>query len=139
MWQLMSYTDGRKRHEFSPCVGKITGRGHGNPLQYSCLNNPMDRGAWWAGVHEIVKSGHDWRDSVRAHTHTHTHICFKSLILTPEITCKIRRKTLKMNYTRWVLLRFDWKFCQYISIYKYVSQIGNLTRFLAIQKIEGDC
>ena len=50
MWQLMSYTDGRKRHEFSPCVGKITGRGHGNPLQYSCLNNPMDRGDWQATV-----------------------------------------------------------------------------------------
>jgi len=59
VWQLMPYTDGRKRHEFSLCVGKITGGGHGNPLQYSCLNNPMDRGAWWARVHEIVKSGHD--------------------------------------------------------------------------------
>lgn len=32
-----------------------------------------------------------------------------------------------------------WKFCQYISIYKDVSQIDKLTRFLAIQKTEGDC
>ena len=32
------------------------GEGHGNPLQYSCLENPMDRGAWWATVHGITKS-----------------------------------------------------------------------------------
>ena len=29
--------------------------GNGNPLQYSCLENPMDRGAWWATVHEVAK------------------------------------------------------------------------------------
>ena len=33
-----------------------TGDGNGNPLQYSCLENPMDRGAWWAAVHGVVKS-----------------------------------------------------------------------------------
>ena len=32
-----------------------TGEGNGNPLQYSCLENPMDRGAWWATVHGVVK------------------------------------------------------------------------------------
>ena len=31
----------------------------GNPLQYSCLENPMDRGAWWAPVHGIARAGHD--------------------------------------------------------------------------------
>ena len=31
-----------------PGLGKSPGEGHGNPLQYSCLENPMDRGAWWA-------------------------------------------------------------------------------------------
>ena len=31
-------------------------RGHGNPLQYSCLENPMDRSAWWAAVHGVAKS-----------------------------------------------------------------------------------
>ena len=36
---------------FNPWVGKIPGEGHGNPLQYSCLENAMDRGAWWATVH----------------------------------------------------------------------------------------
>ena len=33
------------------------GGGHGNPLQFSCLENPMDRGAWWAKVHRVEKSG----------------------------------------------------------------------------------
>ena len=32
------------------------GKGIGNPLQYSCLENPMDRGAWWATVYEVPKS-----------------------------------------------------------------------------------
>ena len=31
------------------------GEGNGNPLQYSCLGNPMDRGAWWATVHRVAK------------------------------------------------------------------------------------
>ena len=31
------------------------GEGNGNPLQYSCLGNPMDRGAWWATVHGVTK------------------------------------------------------------------------------------
>ena len=34
----------------------MDGEGNGTPLQYSCLENPMDRGAWWAAVHEVVKS-----------------------------------------------------------------------------------
>ena len=33
-----------------------SGEGDGTPLQYSCLENPMDGGAWWAAVHGIVKS-----------------------------------------------------------------------------------
>ena len=36
-------------------VGKIPGEGNGNPLQYSCQGNPMDRGAWWATIHRVTK------------------------------------------------------------------------------------
>ena len=36
--------------------GRSPGEGNGNPLQYSCLENPKDRGAWWATVHEVAKS-----------------------------------------------------------------------------------
>ena len=39
-----------------PGLGRSPGEGNGNPLQYSCLENPMDRGAWWATVHGVAKS-----------------------------------------------------------------------------------
>ena len=39
-----------------PGSGRSPGRGNGNPLQYSCLENLMDRGAWWATVHGVTKS-----------------------------------------------------------------------------------
>ena len=37
-----------------PGSGRYPGREHGNPLQYSCLENPMDRGAWWATVYRVA-------------------------------------------------------------------------------------
>ena len=39
-----------------PGSGRSPGGGHGNPLRYSCLGNPTDRGAWWATVHGVTKS-----------------------------------------------------------------------------------
>ena len=39
-----------------PESGRSPGEGHGNPFQYSCLENPMDRGVWWATVHGVTKS-----------------------------------------------------------------------------------
>ena len=46
------------------------GEGNGNLLQYSCLENPMDRGAWWATGHGITRVKHDLA------TNTHTHSVF---------------------------------------------------------------
>ena len=37
-------------------LGRFPGGGHGNPLQYSCLEYPMDRGAWWATVHRVTNN-----------------------------------------------------------------------------------
>ena len=39
-----------------PGLGRSPGKGNGNPFQYSCLGNPMDRGAWWATVHGVANS-----------------------------------------------------------------------------------
>ena len=39
-----------------PGLGRSLGEGNGNPLQYSCLENPMDGGAWWATVYGVAKS-----------------------------------------------------------------------------------
>ena len=40
-----------------PGLGRSSGEGNDNPVQYSCLENPMDRGAWWAAVHGCKESG----------------------------------------------------------------------------------
>ena len=42
-----------------PGSGRSPEEGNGNPLQYSCLDNPMDRGAWWATVHGVTRVRHD--------------------------------------------------------------------------------
>ena len=50
--------------------GSIRSPGEGYPLQYSCLENPINRGAWWITVHGVAKS---WTYLSDNHTHTHTH------------------------------------------------------------------
>ena len=45
-----------------PGLGRSPGGGHNNPLQYSCLENFMERGAWWATVLGVQRVGHDWSD-----------------------------------------------------------------------------
>ena len=63
-----------------PGLGKSPGGGHGNSVQYSCLENPMDRGAWWAMVHRVSKS---WTWLKRLSTqhdkikYTHTFLTLK--------------------------------------------------------------
>ena len=50
---LTSIHDQWKNHSLT---GRTLGEGNGTPLQYSCLENPMDGGAWWAAVHGVAKS-----------------------------------------------------------------------------------
>ena len=45
-----------------PGLGRTPGEGNGNPLQYSCLENPVDGGAWWATAHGVAKSWTRLRD-----------------------------------------------------------------------------
>ena len=48
--------DRDRRPGLIPGLGRSPGEGNGNPLQYSHLENPMDRGAWWATVHGVANS-----------------------------------------------------------------------------------
>ena len=58
-----------------PGLGRSPGGGHGNPLQYSCLGNPMDRGAWQATVHRVTNSQtRQKRLSMNACIHSNTMI-----------------------------------------------------------------
>ena len=50
-------------------LGGSTGEGNGNPLQYSCLENPTDRGAWWATVRGVLKS-RTWLKQLSTHAHS---------------------------------------------------------------------
>ena len=63
MWETWVWSLG-----LIPGLGRFPGEGNGNPLQYSCLENPMDGGAWWATVHRVTKSWTRLSDF----THTHT-------------------------------------------------------------------
>ena len=65
-----------------PGSGRSPGQGNGTPLQYSCLKNSMDRGAWWAVVHGVANAAHNWV----ANTHILIIIClnvdvFESILL----------------------------------------------------------
>ena len=55
----------------TPGLRRSPGEENGYPLQYSCLENSMERGAWWATVHGGHKS---WTQLSHSHTHTHTFI-----------------------------------------------------------------
>ena len=67
-------------------LGKSLGVGNGNPFQYSCLENPMDREAWWATVHKVTKS-HTRQKQLSMHAHISIgYLCFflrvfKSLLI----------------------------------------------------------
>ena len=72
----------------TPGSGRTPRRELGNPLQYSGLENPMDRGAWQATVHGVTKSQTwlNWLSTpththAHAHTHTHTHIEYNTALL----------------------------------------------------------
>ena len=55
MVQIVKYLPYYRRPEFKPWAGKIPGKGNGYPLQYSCLENSMDRGVWRAMVHGVTE------------------------------------------------------------------------------------
>ena len=73
-----------------PGSGRSLGEGIGNPLHYSCLENSVDRGAWWATVH---------RDTTEQHTHTDTTSCFSFPTLLVQYNPNYLSKTWKDSFT----------------------------------------
>ena len=59
-----------------PGLGRSPGRGHGNPLQHSWLENPMGRGAWRATVHKVTKIWTQLKKLSTAHTYTYRYTYF---------------------------------------------------------------
>ena len=121
-----------------PGSGRSLGGGHGRPLQYSCLENPMDRGAWRAVAHGPQRARHDWSDSAQAHmvlTLLHTSLPARSSEAAPcSKTCdyntlKKQKRELDSHQrrsgtvTKWV---------------RTVSQLSELPRFRSCRKRTAD-
>ena len=77
-----------------PGPGRSSGEGNDILLQYSCLENPMDREAWWATVHGVTQL--DTTECVHVHprTHTHTHTQLKILHATSKTWCSQKNRYL---------------------------------------------
>ena len=88
-----------KRLRFYPWSGRSPGGANGNPLQYSCLENSMDRGAWRATVHGVAKSR-----TLSMHTHT----------------------LLEYTYTPKTKLKFPFKFLLEINFYTVYAHSGTV-------------
>ena len=67
-----------------PGSGRSPGGGHGKPLQYSCLENPIDRGAWWATVHRVTESD---MAEVSEHICIYTSVQFSSVVQSCPTLC----------------------------------------------------
>ena len=70
-----------------PGSGRSPGEGNGNPLQYSCLENPMDGGAWWATVHGVTKS--------RTRLSNFTSLMWTRILLQPLVCNKAKEQKAK--------------------------------------------
>ena len=65
-----------------PRLGRSPGGGHGDLLQYSCLENPMDRGAWWASVHGVTNRQ---TEATRYYYHHHSSMISSTQMKTNKI------------------------------------------------------
>ena len=115
-----------------PGSGRCPGRGHGKPFQYSCLENPLDRGAKlaksWTRLTDSTRTHTCVRAHIHTHTHTHTHGWDKEVRIRHEKTCAI-------YYMSWsfpslenffpnfkILLFFLICACVFVNVHVCVSQ-----------------
>ena len=82
-----------------PGSGRSPGEGHSNPLQYSSLENPMDRGAWWAAVHGVAKSRTrlKWLSSHLCLSHSQTQVDMVYMILWEKLKKYIYTYFISLN------------------------------------------
>ena len=106
-----------------PGLGRSPGEGNGNPLQYSCMGNPMDRGAWRA----IVHGGRKELDTTKQLT-THTHIIYPSPCICVHTVCITQSKCDHnfMKFSSLIYMNTYIETCRYTCIYRerYISYIS---------------
>jgi len=109
--------------------GRAPGGRHGNPLQYFCLANSMDRGAWWATVHEVAKNQTQLK---HLSTAQHVYAPKKNFLIMfhlskPRVKAPVKLNHPQIEYLQWLLsceLRND---TQHSTIYKSASLLFKLT------------
>ena len=100
----------------SPRSGRSSGGGNSNPLQYSCLRNPTDRGAWWAPVHRVAKS----RTWLSMHARTHTtlilcsSVCWKLVFI---LNFMVKMLWFFLLSSVWICYSLEIQLCSFISVY----------------------
>ena len=95
-----------------PGSGRSPGEGNGTPLQYSCLENPMDGGAWWATVHGVAKS----RTRLYFHFHSHPYMTTGKTIALTRWTFVGKVMSLLLNMlSRLVVIFLPRRRCLLIS------------------------
>ena len=105
-----------------PGSGRTPGEGNGNPLQYSWLENSMDRGAWRTIVHGVVKSQTQTWPTMCTHTHTYTHTHKeKEGIQIATVTNSSNPPSLRIPVNLWVWYTY---FCQ-AEVFENKLQGGN--------------
>ena len=102
-----------------PGSGRSLGEGNGNPLQYYCLENPMDRGAWQTTVHEVAKSWTRLRD-------WHTLIFQRRLLWVASWAVVV---FVQVNWIKVTLRSFTWFFCEFINKWTKSKKSGELFTF----------
>ena len=111
-----------------PGLGRCPGEGNGNPLQYSCLENPMDRGAWWATVQGVAKSRtwlSDFTLLEQRKKHWGLSLGLEDSHSGREKEGDIRSTTLLKNHWAESSVRMNWGF--YCLFYKETWEAGLLS------------
>ena len=121
-WWLSGKESSCRRCGFDPWVGKIPGVGYSNPLQYSCQENPMDRGSQEATDHGIAKS---WTQLKRLSTAQHTWVS-KTVPVT-ELVLKVHDNPVSISdiitlfVYRWAILALSQTLSGHLSIISNLS------------------
>ena len=118
-----------RRHRLDPWVGKVPGEGNGNPLQYSCLGNPMDRGVWQLQSMELQKRRTDLATKQHFITmilcgiwdlcflFSHSYMSFSKFLE----DCMVRGIFSNQFCCFWIVLKIQWlrfEFCyMFIPVY----------------------
>ena len=95
-------------------LGRSPGEGHGNPLQYSCLENPMDSGAWWATAHGLQRVGHDWATELNWTERLNIHVLQMAYslhwhFLSYDFFVVVENWTFESNDVVTMRIRFCWQ------------------------------